>query len=104
MHIGRTTIVLQHYPAGIADGGQQCRSRESTPRRVSSKYLGRQFFSSDFIGPVGAVAESCEGGRHIVEFGGNLIYIEMFEGVLVSSLTNYEISQHDAVERGDAVQ
>ena len=80
MHIGRTTIVLQHYPAGIADGGQQCRSRESTPRRVSSKYLGRQFFSSDFIGPVGAVAESCEGGRHIVEFGSNLIYIEIVRG------------------------
>ena len=77
MHSGRTTIVLQRYPVGIADGGQQCRSRESTPRRVSGKYLGGQFFSGDFIGPVGTVAESCEGGCHVVEFGGDLIYIEI---------------------------
>ena len=72
--------------------------------RVSSKYLGGQFFSGDFIGPVGTVAESCKGGCHVVEFGGDLIYIEIVRRGSVSSLTNYEISQHDAVERGDAVQ
>ena len=77
MRSGLTRVVLQRYPVGIADGGQQCRSRESTPRRVSSKCLGGQFFSGDFIGPVGAVAEPCEGGRHVVEFGGDLIYIEI---------------------------
>ena len=77
MHSGRTTIVLQRYPVGIADGGQQCRSRESTLRRVSSKYLGGQFFPGDFIGPVGAVAESCEGSRDVVEFGSDLIYIKI---------------------------
>ena len=77
MHSGPTTVVLQRYLTSIADGVQQCRSRESTPRRVSSKYLGGQFFSGDLIGPVGAVAESCEGGCDVVEFGSDLIYIKI---------------------------